>query len=119
MLSSFNSLVLMIASIILIILLIVIGIIMYYSAKNADFPPVIAECPDYWNVTKEDNKTICKNVLKVNPHSVSDMDSCNKIDPINFKGPTDKETVCNQFKWAKGCGVIWDGVTNNNESCIR
>ena len=42
----------MIASIILIILLITIGIIMYYSAKNADFPPSIAECPDYWNVDK-------------------------------------------------------------------
>ena len=67
MLNSFNSLVLMIASIILIILLIVIGITMYYSAKNAEFPPVIAECPDYWNVTKEDNKTMCKNILKVNP----------------------------------------------------
>ena len=119
MLNSFNSLVLMIASIILIILLITIGIIMYYSAKNARFPPVIAECPDYWNVEKEGDKTICKNILKINPNSVSEIDNCNKISPVNFTGPSNEETVCNKYKWASNCGIIWDGITNNNASCIR
>nr|UZT28826.1 hypothetical protein [Nucleocytoviricota sp.]UZT29158.1 hypothetical protein [Nucleocytoviricota sp.] len=119
MLNNFNSLVLQIATVILIILLIVIGIVMYYSAKNAEFPPVIGECPDYWNVAREGDKTICKNILKVNPKSVSETDRCNKIDPVNFTGPTNEETVCNKYKWANGCGVVWDGVTNNNASCVR
>ena len=92
---------------------------MYYSAKNAEFPPVIGECPDYWNVAREGDKTICKNILKVNPKSVSETDTCNKIDPVNFTGPTNEETVCNKYKWANGCGVVWDGITNNNASCVR
>lgn len=120
MLNNFNSLVLKIAIVILIILLIVIGLTMYYSAVNAKFPPVIAECPDYWNVLRdENNKIICKNVLKINPNSVSEIDSCNKIDPVNFKGTTNDETVCNRFNWATNCNVIWDGITNNNASCIN
>ena len=119
MLNIFNSTVLIIASIILIILLIIVALVMYYSAKNADYPPVVSECPDYWNVTKENDKTVCKNILKVNPHSVSDIDSCNKINTVNFIGLNDKNTICNKFKWAKNCNVVWDGVTNNNKSCIN
>ena len=87
MLNNFNSLVLLIASIILIILLIVIGIIMYYSAKNASYPPIISECPDYWDVVKDSkNNVICENKLKINPKSLSQTDSCNQVNPINFKG---------------------------------
>ena len=119
MLNSFNSIVLQIATLILIVLLIIIGIAMYYSAKNAEYPPVIGECPDYWNVSKEENKNICKNILKINPKSVSENDSCNKVNPVNFKGLTDKDTVCNKYKWANNCGIIWDGITNNNASCVK
>lgn len=119
MLNNFNTLVLQIATIILIILLIIIGMVMYYSSRNAKFPPVVAECPDYWNVTREGNRTICKNLLKINPKNISETDTCSKIDPVNFTGPSDEETLCNKFSWAHNCGVLWDGITNNNNSCIR
>ena len=118
MLNTFNSIVLQVATVILIILLIVIGLVMHYSAKNAEFPPVISECPDYWNITRDGSKTVCKNVLKINPFSVSDNDSCNVVDTVNFSGPSDNQTICNKYKWAKGCNVLWDGVTNNNSTCV-
>lgn len=119
MLNNFNSVVLQVATLILIVLLIIIGIAMYYSAKNAEYPPVVGECPDYWNVTRKGDKTTCTNVLKINPNSVSQTDSCNNVDPVNFKGLTDVDTICNKYKWATNCGIVWDGITNNNASCIR
>lgn len=118
MLNNFNKTVLMISIIILIILLAIIGLVMFYSEKNSIFPPVVSECPDYWNVTKENNQTMCENILKINPKSVSQTDSCNKVNPINFKGPDDEDTLCNKYKWSKNCNVLWDGVTNNNKSCV-
>lgn len=121
MFNKFNSIVLEVATIILIIVLAIIGILMYYSAKKSDFPPVVSECPDYWNVesTSNDGKTICKNILKINPNNVSDTNSCNIVDTINFKGASDIDTICNKYKWASKCGVVWDGITNNNASCVK
>jgi len=120
MLNNFNSLVLQIATVLLIIILIIIGIVMYYSAKNAHFPPIVAECPDYWNVTKDSkNNIICKNDLKINPNSTSETDHCATVNPVTFTGTTKDETICNQYKWATACGVIWDGITNNNASCVK
>ena len=118
MLNNFNSIVLQVSVIILIILLIIVGLVMYYSSKNAEFPPIVSECPDYWNIQKNGNNTKCLNYLKVNPLTVSNNDRCNQIDTISFKDVTDEQTLCNKYKWAKSCNVIWDGVTNNNSSCV-
>lgn len=123
MLNKFNTIVLEVATIILILVLVVIGILMYYFSKKSDFPPVVSECPDYWNVESSnedgDSKTVCKNVLKINPNSVSQSNNCAMVNPINFVGPSDDDTICNKYKWATKCGVVWDGVTNNNASCVK
>lgn len=222
MLNSFNSIILSIAVIILIIVLILVGMMMYYSSKNASYPPDIAECPDYWKMVKENNKFVCKNILNVNPkpklpdytwlpkwcfgnvskpttsdkngwdkfrsknnqynpvdvyqkkcNSIDDCKAfvfrwtpqedknnniklgespfyftgkpssypsgkwgdnchgfgvyeqtdsqklCEKIDPFVLKNSNDKNTICDKYKWAKKCNVVWDGITNNNDNCIK
>jgi len=25
--------------------------------------------------------------------------------------------LCAKFNWAKECGIVWDGVTNNSKAC--
>lgn len=120
MLNNFNSIVLQVATIILIIILIIIAMFMHYLSENAMYPPVISECPDYWNVVKNsDGKISCENVLKKNPASVSSLDSCNKVDSVNFMGASIDDTVCNKYNWARNCNVVWDGITNNNAKCVK
>ena len=93
---------------------------MYYLSDNAMYPPVISECPDYWNVVKNsDGKISCMNQLKKNPTSISNIDSCNKVDPVNFIGTTTDDTICNKYNWARDCNVVWDGITNNNAKCVK
>ena len=120
MLNNFNSSVLQIATIILIIILIIVGMFMYYLSYTAIYPPVISECPDYWDVVKDSNNKIsCENKLKINPNAVSNTDSCNKVNPVNFSGSTDEDTICNKYNWARNCNVVWDGVTNSNAKCVK
>ena len=120
MLNNFNSSVLQIATIILIIILIIVGMFMYYLSYNAIYPPVISECPDYWDVVKDSNdRVICENKLKINPKAASNTDSCNRVDPVNFTGPTTDDTVCNKYNWSRTCNVVWDGITNSNAKCIK
>ena len=62
MITKFNKMVLIIATILLILGLIIIGIIIVRTLEGEDFPPVVTDCPDYWNVTYNSaNEIICKN----------------------------------------------------------
>lgn len=76
---------------------------MLYKAKSSlQFPPDIAECPDYWEVSG--NQT-CNNVKNLGHNCES---------PKNFSGPQWQGQTGIQVKqkWAKGCGITWDGITN-------
>jgi len=39
---------------------------------------------------------------------------CKKFNPRNpkYHGPQGKIEKC---KWAKNCGIVWDGITNNDK----
>ena len=89
---TFNSLVLTIAIVILVICLALIGWAIYQTVygEDAQWPPILATCPDFWttsttvkggNVKKP--VTICNNTLKLgkggSSSSRSANDFCNKF----------------------------------------
>ena len=106
----FQKIVLFIAIIILIIALIVIGIALYYANAKQQWPPLIPECPDYWNADGSGNNTTCTNIKDLgtcspnsgNPHLVMNFNTS------AFSG---ENSLCAKYTWAQNCGVSWDGIT--------
>ncbi len=91
------------ALIIIIIISILYVIVFSMTSNNIKYPPIIANCPDYW----EANNDLCINI-----HNLGE--GCDKRKNFNidkYKGISGLKQKC---KWAKTCGIEWDGVTNNN-----
>ena len=108
--SNFQTSVMSIAIILLIIWLIFIGVSLYRSKYNKEFPPMLANCPDYWVVDGSGNNTKCINV--------KDLGTCQAPSgevhlTMDFNDPTFSGTqgTCNKYNWANNCGVSWDGIT--------
>lgn len=114
MLNSFNRTVLIITVILVIIALIITGILILKSLREQKFPPIVGDCPDYWDVKKESstNNINCVNKTTVNTGK-SNID-CNVYPVSNFIGNTPQDVICKKFKWAKRCGIIWDGISNKS-----
>ncbi len=108
---NFQGTVLMTALIILILLLIFIGIAMKNNQDTTAWPPIIGDCPDYW-VDLSGNGAAC-----FNSHSLG---KCNLPGNSNEKNVMDfsqdpfnsSNGLCAKYKWAKTCGVTWDGITS-------
>ena len=105
----FQKIVLYSAIIILIIALILIGISLSY-AKNESWPPMVANCPDYWRIDGSGNDSKCINT--------KDLGTCpanngNKHLEMNFNTSafTGSNGTCAKYTWAKNCNVTWDGIT--------
>lgn len=98
--------VLKVATIILIISLIVLAIFMFQARSALEFPPTMAECPDYWTVVAENT---CKNVHGLGHRPVDEI--------VNFKDQkyNGKSGIKAKCDWARkyGTGITWDGITNN------
>jgi hypothetical protein len=106
--STFRKTLLGVAIILLIIALVMIGVSMANSKYNQKFPPIVADCPDYW--TRKDNLCINKKRLGTQV--------CHKdMDFTNSAQWTGSDGVCNKKKWAQGCNLTWDGITNNIHAC--
>lgn len=101
---NFQKIVVVTAIVILIGLLTWIGYTMYNNEYNVKFPPVSSECPDYW--TSKNN--LCYND--------KDLGNCNtgKNNMMNFNTAFFKgdQGICRKARWARRCGVTWNGVTN-------
>ena len=101
---NFQQIVVMLAAIILIVLLTWIGYAMYESEHSAKFPPVSSDCPDYW----QSDKKQCVNIKH--------LGNCNtgKNNKMNFNRPPfiGHNGICAKSRWAKRCGVTWNGITN-------
>jgi hypothetical protein len=112
---TFQYIVMMIAMVILIISLIIIGLTLRRQKYNSSYPPVIANCPDYWSDTLGNNGSACKNNLSPPLGNAS----CGKT--MDFSTPQwqGKPGLCSKYKWAKSCNMTWDGISNNPELCDR
>ena len=102
---NFQKIVLVVAIIILILMLTFIGYALYSHRFNLKFPPVTAECPDYW-VAKKKECTNPKNLGK-----------CKGPKNFNSKAYKGHDGDCAKSKWANNCGVTWQGITSNPDIC--
>lgn len=109
--NQFQSIIINIAIISLIILFIIIGVMLYYAKSKEIYPPVIADCPDYWLSQQHGKKELCYNTLNIG------KSSCNKT--INFNNEKWKgaDHICKKKEWAKNCDLTWDGITNSSKQC--
>ena len=108
---NFQKIVLYMAIILLIVALIVFGSMLYTDAKV--YPPTQAQCPDYWIDMSGGIETggYCINTKNLGKGGCSNR--------MNFNTGvwTGDDGLCNKQKWAKGCDLTWDGVTNNPNAC--
>ena len=120
--NQFQKSVLIISTIILIISLCILGFFLAKTLFEDVYPPVISDCPDYWDVSYNSNSDLeCKNKSTINAGR-GDVagGECAAYPVSNFliSGNDNKDILCEKYKWAKKCNITWDGVTNNNKACI-
>jgi hypothetical protein len=105
---TYQKIVVTIAIILLILALIAFGVVLYNQRYNSTFPPIVADCPDYW--TNIDGSCVnSKNLGK--PTCKKNMDFEDGV----WAGDNG---LCIKQKWAKSCDLTWDGVTNNKDACV-
>ena len=106
-----------IAIILLIISLSIIGTAMA-SSKDVLFPPRIADCPDFY--VKNSNGE-CEDIKDINGSPNINGCRVNKFshDKFNIPGLGKNSGICAKKKWARGCKVNWDGITNNPLVCYK
>lgn len=110
--NSFQSSVLYIAIVILIITLLIFGFFIYSSKNDLTYPPVLANCPDYWlDESIKKNGSNCKNSKNLGKNT------CSKIMDFSTSWWSGQRGLCNKSKWAKACNLTWDGITSNNDIC--
>lgn len=105
--ASFQKITIGVAIILLIICLIFIGYSLYKAKYDVAYPPVAADCPDYWL----DNEGVCTNVKGLG------REGCKTKIDFNNSFYSGDDGLCRKYQWAKGCNLTWDGVTNNKDAC--
>ena len=120
MLGSFNKTVLIVACVLLILGLILIGVFISKNIEKAAYPPVVGDCPDYWDVSyNSSNQKICsKNSINTGTGTTA---SCQiyPVDIFSNAGTSVDDIICAKYTWAKECNIHWDGITNNSQACVN
>ena len=106
---TFQKIVVTIAIVFLVLALIAFGVALYNKKFKARYPPIIADCPDYW----VDNEGTCINSKNLGKAF------CTKRFNINEVKQLGENAICLKQKWAKSCDLTWDGVTNYPDACIN
>lgn len=103
-----------IAFIILSVCLVLIAYSLSQVKNNAQYPPVVADCPDYWLDMSDGTGGNC-----INKHADLGLTSCEK--KMDFSKPfwSGELGMCRKKQWAQKCNLTWDGVTNNNHACKK
>ena len=117
---SFNSVVLIVASIIFVLLLAVFSYFIYESQKRK-YNIIPASCPDYWTLS---SKKDSKGMLCMPPQDRTNWGTCaitNTTPPSYPYNPAltkPCDVFLDKYIWStKTCGgkILWDGVTNNED----
>ena len=111
---SFQKMVIYVALAILVILLVVIGINMHAAAKDATWPPMVGDCPDYWHDEGTKGSKCVVNTDDVNKGDAASPKNFN-VAPFNTSGGR-----CAKYRWAVSNDVSWDGITYGvTNPCLR
>ena len=98
-----------------IIILVIVAIVMYYTKNNQIYPPTLSNCPDYYNI--DDNGKCVNN----GTWTLTDATKCDYLDfslyLYNVQGTGVTSGICKKKMLANGCGISWDGITNNYSIC--
>jgi hypothetical protein len=111
--ASFQSTLLIIATVILIIILVLFAYSLHNQKKKQKWPPTDSSCPDYW-VEDGTNGSKCRNVLGLG------KEQCKNDVDFSTAPYVGQNSECEKFKWAQRCGVTWDGITygfGNDNPC--
>lgn len=103
---NFQKIVIVVAIVFLILILTIIGITLYNHQKSIQFPPVISNCPDYWDVSGN----LCINSQNLG----KDCGKTLNFNSQKFKG---SKGDCNRAKVARNCNITWQGITTNADVC--
>jgi hypothetical protein len=112
----FQKIVATVAIVILIIALCFIGIALYRQTTSSNYPPVIANCPDYWDVSGN----LCINSMDLGKAKcTAPSNVCKGSKCMDFSTPqwNNTSSMCQKYKWAQGCDLTWDGITDNASLC--
>lgn len=110
---NFQRIVLMIAGFLLLGFLVAVVFSMIKANAIGEWPPVISNCPDNW-VMDADGKT-CKNLNRM--PKTSTAGSCSDSLNTSETAYLGQSGLCEKYKWAKTCGINWDGISNNPNVC--
>lgn len=101
---TFQRITLIVAGLMLVVMLLLVVYMMRQSIKSTNWPPMISECPDYFEVV---SPGVCNNV--------KGLGTC-QGSAISFQAPEYQGTqgLSQKKQWAQHCGVVWDGITNND-----
>jgi hypothetical protein len=98
----------------LLILLAVMALLLHYGNKKVIFPAQMSDCPDYYTLDSG-NKCIA------NTSIYKPANGCDSVDftktEYKVPGMGERSGICKKKNWAIGCGVSWDGITNNGDIC--
>jgi len=106
---SYQKIVLGIFGILLVVILVAYGIMLYNASYTDTYPPVQADCPDWWLSKNENNKMICEN-----DQQLGKCGNSIELDNPEWQGA---DHICKKKKWAEGCDITWDGITNSTKTC--
>jgi len=111
---SFQKAVLTIATIFLILFLVLIGVSLSNATAEAQWPPVIGSCPDYW-VDLSGNGEQCFNTHSLGTCNIPSAgnDNTKNFNQLPYNGTNG---TCAKYKWANSCKVSWDGLTYGVEN---
>ena len=104
----FQKTVLIVAIIVLMIILVFIGMTMSKAKSNQQWPPMTAQCPDYFSVDVSGN---CENKLNLGTCNNTQYDGTAGYKNFNESPYIGSNELCAKSTWAKDCGLSWDGIT--------
>jgi|TARA_B110000495_G_C22983184_1_gene578191 hypothetical protein len=117
----FNKTILIVAFVLLVIALVVIGLMINSAIGNAQFPPEVSVCPDWWKTDMSGNNVICNNtkslgkkiggtgICNILPNDVTGENGSMTNSKYRGLGTSAMKAKCHL---ATQCGITWDGITN-------
>lgn len=115
--ASFQTIVLIIAVIILILCLTGVGVAIYFNRYSTVFPPISSTCPDGYTASSSSSSSDTFCTINSDQETSSNSRDCKRIN-INQANYNGTAGLCQKYIWATQCGVNWQGVTEeSNNQC--